>query len=149
MREGVTFILAEVLLPPAPCPGDAVCRCESTLFDLQNEYTTKNQWLSYIYNTFPEYYNANIQIQELFTKPGRVAYNVNTTNGCEHYKVGQFQNRKDSLVLLTHVSMFRYLKNLLLTIQSNASFEQCRVVLVWRFCDHKCRHGVMFTRRNT
>ncbi len=32
----------------------------------------------------------------------RVAYNVNTMNGCQHYKVGQFQRRKDSLVLLTH-----------------------------------------------
>ncbi len=38
----------------------------------------------------------------LFPDPGRVAYNVNTMNGCEHYKVGQFQRRKDSLTLLTH-----------------------------------------------
>ncbi len=32
----------------------------------------------------------------------KVAYNVNTMNGYEHYKVGQFQRHKDSLVLLTH-----------------------------------------------
>ncbi len=29
----------------------------------------------------------------------RVAYNVNIMNGCEHYKMGQFQRRKDILVL--------------------------------------------------
>ncbi len=34
------------------------------------------------------------------------------------------------------------------TDYSNASSEQCGVVLVWRFCNHKCRHGVMFTQRN-
>ncbi len=62
MREGVTFILAEVLLPPAPCPGDAVCVVVKVLcLAFQMKYTTKNQWLSYIYNTFPEYYNASIQ----------------------------------------------------------------------------------------
>ncbi len=36
--KDVTFILAVVLLlPPAPCPGDAVFRCESesTLFGIQ------------------------------------------------------------------------------------------------------------------
>ncbi len=34
----------------------------------------------------------------------RVAYNVNTMNGCEHYKVGQFQR----LVLLTHSLACKY-----------------------------------------
>ncbi len=106
-EKGVTFILAVVLLlPPAPCPGDAVFRCESesTLFDLLNEYTTKNQWLSCIYNIVPEQYNANIQVcaTHFSWSWERVAYNVNTMNGCEQYKVGQFQRRKDSLVLLTH-----------------------------------------------
>ncbi len=63
--------------------------------------------------------------------------------GC-FFKVGQFQLRKDSLTLLTHsLNTFSYLKNLLLT--SNASFEQCRLVLVvWRFSDHKCRHGNVY-----
>ncbi len=37
------------------------CESESTLFGLPNEYTTRNQWLSCIYNSVPEQYNANIQ----------------------------------------------------------------------------------------
>ncbi len=56
-KEGRTIILAVILLlPPAPCPGDAVFRCESesTLFGLPKEDTTRNQWLSCIYNTVPE-----------------------------------------------------------------------------------------------
>ncbi len=38
------------------------CESESTLFGLPNEYTTRNQWLSYIYNTVPEQYNENIWV---------------------------------------------------------------------------------------
>ncbi len=56
-ERGRVFILAVVLLlPPAPCPGDAVFRCESesTLFGLPKEDITRNQWLSYMYNTVPE-----------------------------------------------------------------------------------------------
>ncbi len=35
-KEAGTITLAEVLLlPPAPCSGDAVFRCESTLFGIQ------------------------------------------------------------------------------------------------------------------
>ncbi len=34
------------------------------------------------------------------------------------------------------------------TDNSNASFEQCRVVLiVCRFSDHKCRHGNVYAAR--
>ncbi len=42
-KGGMIFILAVVLLLPAPCPGDAVFRCEreSTLFGLPKEDTTK------------------------------------------------------------------------------------------------------------
>ncbi len=55
MKEGGTIILAVVLLlPPAPCRGDAVFRCESTLFGLPKDDTNRNQWLSCIYNTVPE-----------------------------------------------------------------------------------------------
>ncbi len=64
-KEGGTIILAVVLLlPPAPCPGDAVFRCESksTLFGLPEEDTTRNQWLSCIYNTVPEQFNPNIRV---------------------------------------------------------------------------------------
>ncbi len=65
MKEGVTFILAVVLLlPPVPCPGDALfhCESESTLFRLPKENTTRNQWLSCIYNTVPEQFNPNIRV---------------------------------------------------------------------------------------
>ncbi len=56
---------------------------------------------------------------------------MNTINGCEHYKVGKFQR-----------SIFKEFP----AEYSDASFEQCIVVLVWRFYDYKCRHGVMFMR---
>ncbi len=65
MKEGGTIILAVVLLlPPAQSHGDAVFRCESesTLFGLPKEDTTRNQWLSCIYNTVPEQFNQNIRV---------------------------------------------------------------------------------------
>ncbi len=106
-----TIILAVVLLlPPAPCPGDAVFRweSESTLFGLPKEDTTRNQWLSCIYNTVPEQLNPNIKSVRnafyggLFPEPGRVANNAGLLEGC-FYKVEQFQLCKDSLALLTHI----------------------------------------------
>ncbi len=54
-----------LFLPPAQCPGDAVFRCEteSTLFGFQTKKdTTRNQWLSCIYNTVPEQFNTNIRV---------------------------------------------------------------------------------------
>ncbi len=71
MKEGVTIILAEVLLlPPAPSRGDTVCHCEreTTLFRLTKEDTTRNQWLSW--SVCSAFYGG------LFPDPGRVAYNV-------------------------------------------------------------------------
>ncbi len=65
-KEGGIFILAVVLLvPPAPCPGDAVFHGEreTTLFVLQKDDTTKNQWLSCIYNTDTEQFNPNILLR--------------------------------------------------------------------------------------
>ncbi len=65
MKGGGTVILAVVLLLPlAPSRGDAVFRCESetTLFGLPKEDTTRNQWLSCIYNTVPEQFNPNIRV---------------------------------------------------------------------------------------
>ncbi len=62
MKEGGAIILAVVLLlPPAPCPGDAMFRCEreTTLFGLPKEDTTRNQC---IYNTVPEQFNPNIRV---------------------------------------------------------------------------------------
>ncbi len=64
-KDGMIFILAVVLLLLlAPRPGDAVFRCESesTLFGLPKEDTTRNQWLSCIYNTVPEQFNPNIRV---------------------------------------------------------------------------------------
>jgi len=42
-------------------PGDAVfCfEIESSLFGLPKENTTRNQWLSCVYNTVPEEFNPN------------------------------------------------------------------------------------------
>ncbi len=87
------------------------CESESTLFGLPKEDTTRNQWLSCIYNTVPEQFNPNIRVCALcstfygglFPEPGRVtlAYNAGLHKGC-FYKVGQFQLCKDSLALLTH-----------------------------------------------
>uniref|UniRef100_A0A672RNY0 Cleavage stimulation factor subunit 3 n=1 Tax=Sinocyclocheilus grahami TaxID=75366 RepID=A0A672RNY0_SINGR len=65
--------------------------------------------------------------------PGRVAYSA-----------GVLTNNADS----QPVSTFFIFKQFA-TDDSNASFEQCRVALVCRFSDHKCRHGFMFTQRNT
>ncbi len=65
MKEGRTIILAVVLLlPPAPCRGDTVFRCESesTLFCFPKEDATRNQWLSYTYNTVIEKFNPNIRV---------------------------------------------------------------------------------------
>ncbi len=64
-KRTAIFILAVVLfLPPAPCPGDIVFRCESetTLFGLPKEDTTRSQRLSCIYNTVPEQFNPNIRV---------------------------------------------------------------------------------------
>ncbi len=82
-KGGVIFILAVVLLlPPASCRGDAVFRCESesTLFGLPKEDTTRNQWLSCVYNTVPEQFNPNIRVcaahfTEDYFLNLRVAYN--------------------------------------------------------------------------
>ncbi len=85
------FIFAVVLLlPPAPCRGDSVLCCESetTLFGLPEEDTTRNQWLSCIYNTVPELFNTDIR--------------ACAAQFMKDYKVGQFQLCKDSLTLLTH-----------------------------------------------
>ncbi len=38
------------------------CESESTLFGLPKEDTTRNQWLSCIYNTVPEQFNPNIRV---------------------------------------------------------------------------------------
>ncbi len=65
MKEGVTFILAVVLLLPPPCRGDAVCfvvKVKVLCLAFQMSTQLEIQWLSYIYNTVPEEYNANIRV---------------------------------------------------------------------------------------
>ncbi len=71
MKESVTFILAVVLLLLPSCRGDAVCfvvKAKVLCLGFQMS-TTKNQCLSYIYNTVPEQYNTNIRVNSAhFTK---------------------------------------------------------------------------------
>ncbi len=63
MKEGGAIILAVVLLlPPASCPGDAVFRCETTLFGIQKRTQLEISGLSCIYNTVPEQFNTNIGV---------------------------------------------------------------------------------------
>ncbi len=38
------------------------CESESSLFGFPTEDTTRNQWLSYVYNTVPEQFNPNIRV---------------------------------------------------------------------------------------
>ncbi len=42
--------------------GVSRCESETTLFGLPKEDTTRNQWLSCIYNTVPEQFNTNIRV---------------------------------------------------------------------------------------
>ncbi len=78
-KEGGTITLAVVLLlPPAPCPEDAVFRCESesTLFGFQKR--TQLEISGYVVFTtlFPEQFNPNIRVcaahftEDCFLKPG-------------------------------------------------------------------------------
>ncbi len=58
-----------------------ICRGERTLFGIPKEDTTRNKWLSCIFNTVPEQFNPNIRVcsafhGELFPGPGRVANNA-------------------------------------------------------------------------
>ncbi len=59
--------------------------CESTLFGLPNKYTTKNQWLSYIYNTVPEQFNPNIRVCAVHFKEYCFLNLQESSLQCEHY----------------------------------------------------------------
>ncbi len=140
MKEGVTFILAVVLLLLSPCRGDAVrFIVKAKVLCLVFQMSTQQKISGYVIFT-TLFQTSTMQIFECVQcilrrivswSWERVAYNVNTINGCDHYKVGQFQRRKDSLTLLTckYVSILKEFA----TDYSNASFEQCRVVLVLAF----------------
>ncbi len=161
-----------MLLLPAPCPGDAMFRCEreSTLFGLPKEDTTRNQYLrvpeiqdfkichihnyteyNQQWNVSSEQFNPNISVGStfyggLFPEPWSSLLAMH--KGC-FYKVGQFQLCKDSLVLmwLTACKYVFLFKEFALN-DLNLSFELCRVVLVvCRFSNHKCRHGNVYMAR--
>ncbi len=62
------------------------CESETTLFGLANENTTRNKWLSCIYNTVPEQYNANIQVCAAhFTEDCFLILGESSLQ-CEHYE---------------------------------------------------------------
>ncbi len=154
VKESVTFILAVVLLlPPAPCTGDAVFHCESTstLFGLPKEDTTRNQWLSYIYNTVPEQLNPNIRVcaahftEDYFLNLG-VACQLCSTAVSIKWGNSNFARTvwRFWLTACKYVFLFKEFA----TDHSNASFEQCGVALVFcRFSDHKCRQGNVYAGR--
>ncbi len=62
------------------------CESESTMFGLPKENTTRNQWLSCIYNTVPEHFNPNIRVcaahfmEDCFLNLGKSSLQ------CEHYE---------------------------------------------------------------
>ncbi len=154
MKEGGTIILSVVLLlPPEPCRGDAMFHCEreSTLFGLPKEYTTRNQWLSCIYNTVPEQINPNIRVcaahfmEDYFLNLG-VAWQL-----CKKAVSMKWGNSNFArivwrfwLTACKYVFLFKEYA----TDDSNASFEQCRVALVvCHFSDHKCRRSNVYAAR--
>ncbi len=154
MKEGGTIILAIVLLlPPAPCPGDAVFRCESesTLFGLPKEDTTRNQWLSCIYNIVPEQFNPNIRVCAAhFTED----YFLNLGVACQlcskavSIKWGDSNFARTVWRFWLTACKYIFLFKEFATDYSNTSFEQCRLALVVsRFSDHKCRHGHVYAAR--
>ncbi len=73
-----------------------------------SKWSTQLEISGYVtFTTVLEQYNANIWVcgadfftEDYFLNLEESSYNVNTMNGCEQYKVGQFQCRMDSLVLL-------------------------------------------------
>ncbi len=124
-KEDVIFILTVVLLlPPVPCPEDAVfcCESESTLFGLPKEDTTRNQWLSCIYNTAPEHFNPNMIL--------------GVTLACQlclkavSIKSGNSNFARTVLDTSDSACKYAFLFKEFTTDYSNASFELCRVVLV-------------------
>ncbi len=89
MKEGGAIILAVVLLlPPASCRGDAVFRCERENYFVWDpkEDTTRNQWLSCIYNTVPEQFNPNIRLCAAHFTEDCLLNLGESSLQCEHYE---------------------------------------------------------------
>ncbi len=137
-RKMAWFLL---LLLLAPRSGDAVFRCESenTLFGLPKEDTTRNQWLSCIYNTVPEQFNPNIRVCAAHFTEEKKSVSIQWGNSNFVRTVWRFW-----LTACKYVFIFKEFA----TDDSNASFELCRgVLVVCRFSDHKCRHGNVYVAR--
>ncbi len=135
------------------------------------ENTTRNQWLSCIYNTVPEQFNPNIRVCILHTlyvayyililhilhivNPFRtISWTWEISLQCQLCTKAVFIKWGNSnfartvwrfwLTACKYVFLFKEFA----TDDSNASFEQCRVVLVvCLFSDHKCRHGNVYVAR--
>ncbi len=132
MKEGGAIILAVVLLlPPASCSGDAVCRCEreTTLFGMQKRTRLEISVKLYLQHCSRTVQHKYWSVCSAFNRglcpePGR--------KGC-FYK-GQ-SGASD------------HCKYVSASDDSNVSFELCRVVLV---CVSPITNAdmVMFTRRD-
>ncbi len=93
------------------------CESESTLFGLPKEDTTRNQWLSCVYNTVPEQFNPNIRVCAAhFTED----YFLNLGVDCQFLYSGTIPTLQGQSGASDSqpVSTFSYLKNLPLTIQT-------------------------------
>ncbi len=89
MKEGITFILAVLLLLPMPCHGYTVCsvvKAKVLCLAFQMKYTTRNQWLSCIYNTVPEQYNANIRVCAVHFTEDYFLILGESSLQCEHFE---------------------------------------------------------------
>ncbi len=127
------------------------CVNESTLFGLPKEDTTRNQWLSSIYNTVSEQFNPNIRVcaahfmEDCFLNLG-VAWQLCTK--AVSIKWGNSNFARTVWCFWLTACKYVFLFKEFATDDSNKSFELCRVVLVvCRFSDHKCRHGNVYAAR--
>ncbi len=126
------------------------CESESSLFGLPKEETTRNQWLSCIYNTVPEQYNPNIRVcaahftEDYFLNLG-VACQLCTKAVSIKWGNSNFARTVWRFLLTACKYVFLFKEFATDYSKSNTSFEQCRVVLVvCHFSDHKCRRGNVY-----
>ncbi len=122
MKEGGAIILAVVLLPLAPCAGDAVFHCEreTTLFGLEiSVFTTlfqnsSTQILEYVQHILPSIISWSWESSLQFS--GTNAVSIKWSNSSFARTVWRCK----------YVFIFKESP----TDYSNVSFEQCRVGLV-------------------
>ncbi len=147
-KEGGTFFLAVVLLLAAGAMSWRRCESETTLFGLPKRIQLESVvklYLQHCSRAVQHKYSSLCGTIHggLFPEPGRrVALLAGLHKGCS-IKWGNFSFARTVwrfwLTACKYVSAYD---------DSNASFEQCRVVLlVWPFSDHKCRHGKVYAAR--